>query len=137
MGTQGGFGLVVKISIAAVMTVVAHVLDGELPEFEKILKEVTGHDATGGYAEFIATGKRKLNAFNLTLLWDKAQATHAAMITAFNSEDPVNMSVQDPDGAEVIAFSAHIQKLGRISTQEDGYQCKVAIQPTGQPTITP
>ncbi len=136
MTIQGGFGLTVKIDVTAVQTAIAHILAGDMPEFEKVLKESTGHDSTGGYAEWIATGKRKVGAFTLTLGWDKAHATHAAILAAFNSNSPVNMTVMDPAGSETIAFAAHIQKLGRISTQEDEYQCKVTIQPTGVPTIT-
>lgn len=136
MGTQGGFGLKVKITVSTVLTAIAHITDAEFPEFEKILKEVTGHDATGGYAEFIATGKRKVNSFPVTLAWDSSASTHAAILAAFDSNDAVAMSIEDPAGDEVISFNAHIQKVGRISDQEDGYKCKVTIQPTGQPTIT-
>ncbi len=135
MSTQGGFGLTVKIAVAAVQTAIAHLLSASMPEFEKILKESTGHDSAGGYAEYIATGKRKVNAFEATLLWDKADATHAAIKAAFDSDSAVAMTVMDPDGAETITFNAHIFKMGRISEQEDGYQCKISIQPTGQPSI--
>lgn len=137
MATQGGYGLTIKIQVSATLTTIVHVLEADMPEFEKVLAEVTAHDSAGGYAEHIATGKRKINEFEMTLLWDKAAATHAAVIAAFNSDSPVNMSVADPDGAETIAFSAHVYKMGRVSEQEEGYQCKVSIQPTGQPTITP
>lgn len=70
-----------------------------------------------------------------TFTWDIAEVTHAAVQAAFSSDLPVDMSVQDPDGDEVISFSAHVQKLGRVTKQEEGYTCAVTIQPTGQPTI--
>lgn len=137
MATQGGFGLQIRISVSATLTAIVHIQEADMPEFEKVLAEVTAHDSAGGYAEYIATGKRKVNEFEMTLLWDKAAATHAAVLAAFNSDAPVNMSVSDPDGAETIAFAAHVYKMGRVSEQEEGYQCVVTIQPTGQPTITP
>jgi hypothetical protein len=133
---QGGYGLIVKISITAVLTAIAELLDGEIPEFEKYIAEMTSHSATGGYAVFVATGKRKMNEFKITLGWDSDDATHAAILSAFDSNASVNMSVTSVGTDEVIAFAAHITKVGRISPQEDGYKCDVTIQPTGAPTIT-
>jgi predicted secreted protein len=135
MTIQGGYGAVLKIEVSAVLTAVVHVMDYEFPEFEKILADVTAHDSPGGYAEWIATGKRKLNEFTCKLLWDPDATTHAAVQAAFDSDDAVGMSCEDPDGNEVIAFDAHISKLGRIAEQEEGYTCDVTIQPTGIPVI--
>jgi predicted secreted protein len=135
MTRQGGFGTVVKITVTSSLVAVTHAQDIEFPEFEKILADITGHDAPGGYEEIIATGKRKMNAFKLKLTWDTAEATHAAMVAAFNSDETVAMSVEDPDGDEVIAFDAHVAKLGRVAEQEEGYVCEVEIKPTGIPVI--
>ncbi len=131
---QGGYGAVLKINVSG-LVVVTHVMDHEFPEFEKILAEITAHDSPGGYAEFISTGKRKMNAFTCKLVWDIGETSHAALVAAFDSDDAVGMSVEDPNGYEVIAFDAQISKLGRIAEQEEGYACDVEIQPTGIPTI--
>jgi predicted secreted protein len=136
MTTQGGYGLVIKIEITATLTAIAHVLEADFPEFEKLIAEVTAHDSPSGYAEYISTGKRQMNEFTMTLLWDADVATHAAIVAAFNADPTVNMSIQDPDGIEVIAFAAHVVKIGRQAEQEEGYQAEVTIQPTGVPTIT-
>ena len=135
MSEQGGMGAVLEIMVSASLTAVTHVEDFEFPEFEKVLAEVTAHDSPGGYAEWIASGKRKLNEFKCTLVWDASEATHAAMQAAFDSDDPVSMSVSDPDGVEHIHFEAHISKLGRQADQEEAVKCEVAIQPTGQPSF--
>ncbi len=135
MTRQGGFGTTIKITVTSTLTAVTHAQDIEFPEFEKVLADITGHDAPGGYEEIIATGKRKMNAFKVKLTWDVAEATHAAMVAAFNSDNTVAMSVEDPDGAEVITFDAHIAKLGRVAEQEEGYVCEVEIKPTGIPVI--
>ena len=134
-GVQGGFGTVMKIKVTSTMTAITHVQDVEFPEFEKILAVITGHDSPGGYEETIATGKRKMGAIKAKLTWDVGEITHAAVLAAFNSDPPVGMSVQDPDSDEIISFSGHIQKLGRVAKQDEGYYCDVTIQPTGQPTI--
>lgn len=133
--TQGGFGVILKIDVGTVLTAVTKVLDVGFPEFEKILAESTGHDSAGGYAEHVATGKRRLNEFTCTLAWDTAEATHAAVVTAFDSDAAVSFSVADPDSDETISFEGHIRTVGRVAEQEDVYKAEVAIQPTGQPTI--
>jgi hypothetical protein len=133
---QGGYGLIVKINVSASLTAISQLLDGEIPEFEKFIAEMTSHSATGGYAVYVATGKRKMNEFKVTLGWDSDDSTHAAILAAFDSNASVDMSVTSVGSDEVIAFAAHITKVGRISPQEDGYKCDVTIQPTGAPTIT-
>lgn len=137
MAKSGGYGVKVKIMVTATMTAIASVDKAEFPKFSRGLKEITAHDSTGGWAEYISTGKRELSSFGVTLFWDKAAATHAAIITAFGAETPVNMSIEDPKGGEIIAFSAFIKQIDRISEQEGAYNAKVEIQPTGAPTITP
>lgn len=136
MSVQGGYGAVLKITVTASLTAVAHVRDFEFPEFERVVAEITAHDSPGGYAEYISTGKRKMNEFTCTLTWDKSEATHQAMLAAFNSDDPVEMSTEDPNGVEVIAFDALVTKIGRQAEQEEGYSAEVSIQPTGIPAIT-
>jgi len=136
MGFQGGFGIKTKITVSAALTVIAGITGAEFPEFEKVLTESTAHDASGGWATHVDTGKRKLNSFKVTMNWDKAASTHAAIVTAFNATAPVNITVESPDGNEVIAFAAHIAKMGRVADQEGMYSCEVEIQPTGAPTVT-
>ncbi len=136
MTAIGGMGLLVKIDISATLTTIASMIEGEIPEFEKFLAEATPHNATSGYAQFVATGKFKMNEFKVTLAWDKDDSTHAAIRTAFNSTSAVSMSVVSPGSDETIAFSAFINKLGRVAEQEDYYKCEVTITPTGAPTIS-
>ncbi len=129
---QGGFGTKIKINVSGTMTAIVFAQDIEFPEFEKILADITGHDAPDGYDEVIATGKRKMNAFKVKLTWDFTQVTHAAVTAAFNSDNAVQMSVEDPDSIEVLTFMAHVAKLGRVAEQEEGYICDVEIKPTGK-----
>lgn len=133
---QGGFGLDLKIDISSTLTTIVQVLSADFPEFSKFIAEATGHDSDGGYYEAVASGKRRLNPFSVEIGWDTAEATHAAVVTAFNSDDAVDMSIEDPDGDEVIAFAAHIERISRVSQQEGTYRANVTIHPTGQPTIT-
>ena len=135
-GTIGGYGVLVKIDITATPTIISYLIDTEIPEFEKIMAEATPQNATSGYAVHVATGKRKLGEFKMTLGWDKDEATHAAVKTAFDSNSPVNFNIVTPGTDENIAFSAHVVKMGRVAEQEDFYKCEITVQPTGAPTIT-
>jgi len=136
MTVQGGYGVVLKIMVSTVLTAVANLKDIDFPKFTKFVAESTGHDATNGYYTAVATGKRRLEAFNATLGWDDSDTTHAAIVAAFDSDAAVSMSIEDPSGNEVIAFSAHIEAIGRIAKQEDEYVAEVTIHPTGSATIT-
>ena len=136
MTVSGGFGLIMQIDVGTVLTALTKIVDVSFPEFEKILAEATAHDSTDGYAEWVPTGKRKLNEFTCTLTWDVGEATHAAVVTAFDADTAVSFSIADPVPGETIAFEGHIRTVGRISEQEDVYKAEVAIQPTGAPQIT-
>ena len=135
---QGGTGLKVKIDVASTLTAIAELLDGDMPPQLKELAEMTAHPTTGNttYRTFVDTGLRELGEFQMTLGWDTTETTHSTILTAFAGTDPVAMSIEDPAGAEVIAFDAHIRQISRISKQTDGYKAQVTVRPTGAPTIT-
>lgn len=129
---QGGFGLDLKLN----GTTIVQVQEVPFPRFMKFIVEATGHDSDGGYYEAVATGKRRIETMQATLFWDSSAATHAAVLAAFDSDAAVAMSIEDPDGDEVIAFKAHIEAIGRISQQQDAYKATVDIHPTGTATIS-
>lgn len=138
MTVQGGFGLKVKIMVSTTLTAIADLLDADFPTMEKVLAEMTAHPTSGatGWDVAVDTGKRKSSEFMMELGWDDTVATHAAIQTAFDATTAVSMSIEDPEGSEVIAFSAHIRSIQRIGKQEDGYKARVMVKPTGAPTIT-
>ena len=131
-GTIGGFGLVVKINTVAI----TYLIDGEIPKFKKFIAEATPQNATGGWAKRVATGKRSLESFKVTLGWDKSEATHAAVVTSFDAETAATIAVLSPGSDETITFSAYIEEISRIADDEDYYKAEVMITPTGVPTIT-
>jgi hypothetical protein len=132
MSTQGGFGVLLKIGGATIVSVT----NVDFPAFRKFIAESTGHDSSGGYYQSVATGKRRLEPFSAEINWDAAAVTHIAVLAAFNAEAPVAMVISDPDSVEDIAFSAHVEAISRVSQQEDRYYATVEFHPTGAPTIT-
>jgi len=136
MASQGGFGAKLKVQVVSTLTLVPGVRDVVFPTQEKIVAEITGHDATSGYAIWIGTGKRRLGAFTAKINWDDTQTTHQAILANIAAETAFSVSVEDPDADEVIAFDAHAKMVGRVSPQEDGFTAEVQFQPSGAPTIT-
>jgi predicted secreted protein len=136
MAQTGGFGCIVRINITATLTVIADVVELKFPEFERTVADITAHDSTNGWAEYIATGMRKMSEFTMTVVWDDGATTHAALLTNFNSATSVNMNIQDPLGQEVIAFAAFITKIARSGEMDDAFKAEITVQPTGAPTIT-
>jgi len=115
---------------------IVNVKDAEFPRFKRFLAESTSHGSTGGYAEYVDSGSRELQKFKLTLGWDADAATHAALVTALTNETALAFSIQDPDGDEVISFSAFVEEIGRMGEKKGQFEAEVVIQPTGAPTIT-
>lgn len=136
MAAQGSFGIAVQIDVASTPTALASVLD--LPEVSlmKYIAESTAHDSADGFYEATDTGKRRIDPITVTLAWDTSEATHGAIVTAFNSESPVTFTVADPDGDETISMEVHIERISRIFAQEDIYKATVTLHPTGAPTIS-
>jgi hypothetical protein len=136
MAAQGGFGLKLKITISTTLTLVISLRDGKFPQQFRFLAESTGHDATSGYYTAVDSGKKRLQPFTVKVAWDADAATHAAILTAFSSSTPVTWSVEDPQGDEVMSFSAFVESIDRMSTQEGIVEADIVIHPTGAPTIT-
>lgn len=132
MAAQGGYGLTLTMN----GTTVVSVEDADFPSFMKYIHESTAHDSAGGYYEAVATGKRRIEGMNVRLAWDDTQATHAAVLTGFDSDSSQQFTIADPDGDETIAFNAHVERVSRISRQEEHFYADVTLHPTGTATIT-
>jgi hypothetical protein len=135
MASQGAFGIDLKIMVATTLTTIANVESVTFPKPDKVLAESTGHDSTAGYAEWIASGKRNLDEFSITVVWDSTDSTHAAIVTAFDADAAVSMSIEDPGAVEVISGSAHVKSVERKGDMESSFEADVVFQPTGQWSI--
>ena len=135
MAQLGGFGVLLKVNTGSLTTIVS-VMDVAFPKQSRVIAEVTGHDAPTGHYQALPSGKRRLEPFDATMVWDDTAATHAALLANFNASTVLGFSIQDPGGQEIIAFNAWVEAIGRISKQTEGYQAVVTIHPTGGPTIT-
>lgn len=131
MSGQGGFGLSFKLN----GTVIVGIEDVDELTFTKFIAEVTAHDSPDGYYEAVATGKFRIQPLNCAMFWDISEATHIAVLAAFDAEAASQFEWADPDGDETVTFNAIVESIGRITAQEDAYRANVAIHPTGTATI--
>ena len=132
MTAQGGFGLDLTLN----GTTIVGVEDVDEVSFMKFIAETTAHDSPGGYYEATPSGKRRIEPLSVVMFWDVGEATHAAVLAAFNADTASQFSWSDPDGEESIEFNAHVERIGRISQQEDAYRANVDLHPSGTATIT-
>lgn len=132
MTAQGGFGLDLQLN----GTTIVGVDNVDELSFMKFIAESTAHDSPGGYYEAVPTGKRRIEPLACAMFWDVNAATHAAVLSAFDSDASSQFKWADPDGDETIEFNAHVERIGRVSAQEDAYRANVELHPTSTATIT-
>jgi len=133
---SGSFGVVFKIPVTATPVAVTKLVDVTWPKQTAETADNTAHDATSGYRTKIKTGVFNLEDHQLTLEWEDTEATHAALLAALASISPVSVSIEDPNGNEVIAYSANVKGLQRVTALSGVFQGVFDIEPTGPPTIT-
>lgn len=136
MAIESGFGVIWKISIASVLTVVPGLAeDPEFPVSEKKVYEVEAHDLAE--KQFGLSGKRETQSFDLTVFQDTANAVHQALFTAAGSSGgAIGMTLETVGGKYKHAFSAFILKAAVKAGQEDAVKCTFTIQPVAGTTVT-
>lgn len=136
MAVSGGLGVVWKIPVSATPTTVPNVEDIEFPMSENELAEITAHDSTDGWEEFVATGLKRSGEFEATLTWDIAATPHAELVALQASGAAVAMTLATVDAAETLAFSGIVRNIKRESPIDDAFRAKVTIKVTGAITIS-
>lgn len=136
MATQGGYGGIVKIDVTATPTAIAHAIEIGTFKRTRVIADVTAHDSTSAWQERIVTGRRNVEPFDVTVLYDKAGSTHAALNTGLTSGSTVNIKWIDGAGQETYSFTALITKKALVVEQEDGFKATFTVEPAGAPTKT-
>lgn len=137
MAFQGGFGGVVQIDVTATPTTIAKAIEIGSYKRTRTIASVTAHDSTSKWQERLATGRRNVEPFDVTVLFDKASTTHAALQAGLVSGSTVNIKWKSPDGSqEIYSFTALITKRTNITDQEDGYKATFTVEPAAAATKT-
>lgn len=137
MSVEGGFGAKLKITISAALTLVANMEDIEFPSVEQEMVEITAHDSTDGYSEFIPSGQVKTGEVSGTITYDVANNTHAELVTLSTNKTVNAMQIESPTGSETIAFNAYVSAFNRLSPKDGAWRAEIKIRPTGVFTYGP
>jgi hypothetical protein len=133
---SNGFGVTISVDVGTVLTAVVKVINATWPKQVAESEDNTNHDATSGYRTKIKTGVFELQPFTITVEWVASESTHAALLTALNSESAVSFSIADGGSAESMAFEANVVGLQRVTPLSGVFTADVDIEPTAAPTIT-
>lgn len=136
MATQGGFGGIVQIDVTATPTTIAKAIEIGSFKRTRVITEVTAHDSSGAWTERMVTGRRNVEPFDVTVLFDKAGSTHVALQAGLVSGSTVNLKWKDGAGQETYTFTGLVTKRAIVTEQEDGYKATFTLEPSGAPTKT-
>ncbi len=137
MADSGGFGTVWTILVGTVATEVANVSDIQWPEIENQEVEITAHDSSGGYREWVSTGLKDVAELEMEIAsWDVNEATHAQLVTLLGTGAASAMTITDPDSDESAAFNAIVKNIKRETPLEGARKAMVKIRVSGAITIT-
>ena len=132
MARKGGWGGALTYNSQSI----TKITEVEYPEVEKTLAETTAHDSTGGWPEFLASGRFSAGEFACDLVWDKALTGHAALLTAYNAGTAATFSLVSPGSGVTYGGSARVKNIDEMAAQDGAYAAKVTFEPTGAITIT-
>lgn len=137
MSVEGGFGAKLKITVSAVLTVVANMEDVEFPTVEQVMTEITAHDSADGYQEFIPSGLVNTGEITGTITYDTANATHEALVALSTNKTVNAMQIESPTGSETVAFNGYVSAFNRLSPKDGAFRAQIKIRPTGVFTYGP
>lgn len=142
MGATGGFGVTFGIGSTVLSgtptyTTIAQVRSWNGLELEAVMAEWTHTGSSGGWQQFVPSGKKNSAELELGLAWDKTQATQinssGGLLHAFVNGTPLAYKITLPDGANWV-FDAYVSKFKHDSQQDSHIEAIVTLRPTGAPT---
>jgi predicted secreted protein len=119
-------------------TAIAQVRSIKPPMVENDEIEVTTHDSTGGYREFIAAPLKDGGEVEIELVWDPDAATHDAttgLLSGAVSADIATFRLTFPDGT-IWYFPGFVKTFepGALDTDNE-MTATVTIRVSGAPTL--
>lgn len=121
------------VSIDSVPITQIQDIDG--PNLSTDTDEITNHSSPGQVEEFIATVKRT-GEISFPIVFNPADASHAALYTAWSAKtlDPYEMAY--PDGS-TWEWDAYVTGLGETAPVNGHLERAVTLRPSGEPIFTP
>jgi hypothetical protein len=132
MAVQGGFGIVYQVDVAATPVTVANVRSITPPSIEAVMADITAHDSTGGYEEYIPSGRINTGEVTVEIVFDESANTHSELRTLSTSKAIATHVFKDSATTETLTFEGYVSGFSRKSEQDDAYIVEVKIRPTGE-----
>jgi len=133
-GTGARF-LASDMASAPTFTEVANVTSISGPSISRDTYDVTAHDSTGGYREFIG-GLRDGGEVSFDLNFDPSEATHQTLIGYLGDSVARDYQVTLPDDAATFEFSAFLTGWEVGLPIDDKITASVTFKITGKPSLT-
>lgn len=97
--------------------------------------DVTSHDSSGGYKEFVS-GLMDTNEITVPIVWDGANATHAALVAALQAGTVLGYKITGRESTpKTYSFSANITGLDISWPVTGAQEATLTLKPTGAITI--
>lgn len=108
MAKHAAKGAIIQVEISTVLTAIPQSGDFTVDPGEREEIDVTTHDSPGNSREYIL-GKKNPPDFEIPVIFDSANAVHAYLLAAYNSDSEENFKVIFPD-----ANNAEVTFTGRV-----------------------
>lgn len=141
---ESSFGILLKIGDGAGppenFTNIAEVKDIDGPSIELATEEVTHHESTGGWREYVAT-LLEMAEIDFDVNWLPGHATqdHNTGLLA----DQINKTLRtfqivlNDTNSTTFEFSAYVGSVEGSGPVDGVREGSITLRPSGQPTITP
>lgn len=97
--------------------------------------DVTSHDSSGGYKEYVA-GLIETKEFSPEIVWDGAQAQHAALVAALQAGTVLNYKITGKESTpKTYAFAGLVTNIDYSWPLNGAQTATVTIKPTGAVTV--
>lgn len=97
--------------------------------------DVTSHDSSGGYKEFVS-GLLDQKEISIPIVWDGANATHAALLAALQASTQLGYKITGKETSpKTYSFNANIVSLDISWPVAGAQEATLVIKPTGAITV--
>lgn len=138
MAGLDGFGAVLSrsdMASSATYTAIANVTSINGPGISRNVYDVTAHDSTDSYMEFIG-GLKDGGEISFDLNWDPTESTNADLFSDLDDTVPRDYRLELPGDIAEFDFAAILTSFEPSLPVDDKITASVTYKITGKPTLT-
>ena len=138
----GGFGVTFQIGDGDLASTPSYSTIGQVKtwngvEIEALLSDITNHGSTGGYQEFVPSGRKNVSPVELGIAYSKSDTSHTdssgGLFYSLDNKTKLAYKITLADST-YWEFDAYVNKVKQMSDQEEHIDLTVTLQPTGSVT---